>query len=360
MNEKKKFNGDKEVSINGKKIGPGIPTFFIAEIGNNHNGDFYLAKRTIEEAAKAGADAVKLQKRSVDGTFTKELLDKPQLKDQIFGKTYGEYRKNLELSKGDFKRLKKISEDLGLIFFATPFDEESVDFLEDVEVPLYKIASFDATNIPLIEHIASRGKPTIMSVGMANVEETDEAVEAFLRFNNQLVILHCHSVYPTPDEKIHISTVPFLADRYKPIPVGYSGHEQDILPSLSAVVLGARCIERHITIDKALPGPDHASVSITPDQFKDMVDQTRRIENIIGEPEKHLFDEELRTRAKHGKSIVSKIDINAGSTITADMIVCKSPGFGLKPNMFSKLIGKKASTAIPKDTVIVADFIDGL
>ena len=345
------------IKVGNKYIGEGEPTFFIAEIGNNHNGDYFLAKRTIEEAVKAGASAVKLQKRFIDEVFNKELREKPQTKDQIFGKTYGEYRQALELDFDEFVKLKKVSQDLGTIFFATPFDKKSVDFLDKVGVDLYKIASFDVTNIPLLEYVAQKGKPMILSTGMSSIEEVDEAVETILKYNNQLVILHCVSVYPTNDERLNLLSVPFLKERYAPLPVGYSGHEKDFAPTLAAVTLGAKCIERHITIDKKLPGPDHATVSIDIPEFKAMIEGARRVEKALGKYGKFLFEEEMGTRHKHAKSLVAKKAIPAGTTITADMVVFKSPGSGLKPNMISKIIGKKVKTALAEDMVITSDHI---
>ncbi len=271
MNILEKYDGlNKTIKIGNKTVGEGQPVFFIAEIGNNHNGDFFLAKKSIEEAAKNGADAVKFQKRFIDEVFTKELQDQPQTKDQVYGKTYGEYRSNLELSEDDFVKLKKVADDLGVIFFITPFDKKSVDLIESIGVDVYKIASFDTTNIPLLEYVASKGKPVILSVGMATLDEVDLAVKTIININKQLILMHCISVYPTPDDQLNLATITFLKERYFPIPVGYSGHERDILPSLASVMLGSKCIERHFTLDKKLPGPDHATVSLEPEEFKNM------------------------------------------------------------------------------------------
>ncbi|MBI2056314.1 MAG: N-acetylneuraminate synthase family protein [Candidatus Sungbacteria bacterium] len=350
-----KKNLPNRVKVGNKYVGEGESVFFIAEIGNNHNGDYYLAKRSIEEAVKAGADAVKLQKRFINETFAKELVDKPQNKDQIFGKTYGEYRQALELNQEEFAKLKALSDSLGVIFFATPFDKKSTDFLEEINVPVYKVASFDVTNIPLLEYVAKKGKPMFLSTGMCTIEELDEAVDAILKHNDQLIIKHCVSVYPSPDEKINLKTIPLLKERYAPLPIGYSGHEQDTLPTLAAVTLGAVSVERHFTLDRSLPGPDHATVSIEPETFNSMVRDTRRIEKAFGEPVKKFTEEEKKTREKHSKSIVSAAAIPAGTVISASMLTCKSPGYGLKPNMIEKVIGKKTKVDIPLDTVIKHD-----
>ncbi len=346
------------IQIGDKYISRTDPTFFIAEIGNNHNGDYYLAKRTIEQAAKAGADAVKFQKRSIPDTFAKELLEREQVKDRVFGKTYQEYRQKLELSHDDYVNLKKHAEELGLIFFSTPFDFKSVDFLEDIGIQAYKIASFDVTNWPLLKYIAQKNKPIFLSLGMSTLKEADRAVQLILKYNQQLIIKHCVTIYPPADENLNLATIQYLIKRYYPLPVGYSGHEKDILPSLIAATLGAKTIERHFTLDKNLPGPDHNTVSIEPDEFKQMVDQTRRMEISLGIPTKKLWQEEMRVRGKHGKSLVSTQDIPAGQIITPSMLVPKSPGYGLPPYMLKKVIGRKVKSDIPADTVITDDVID--
>ncbi len=342
----------RKVQIGNKWVGEGQPAYFIAEIGNNHNGDFYIAKRTIDEAIKAGADAVKFQKRFVDETFAKELLEKPQLKDQIFGKTYGEYRKALELDKEEFVKLKAYTEAQGVTFFATPFDKSSADFLEEVGQDVYKIASFDVTNLPLLEHVAKKGKPVILSTGMSSVEEVDEAVETILKHNKNLIVLHCVSIYPSAEDKLNLRTIPMYQERYAPLPIGYSGHEQDYIPTLAAISLGAKCVERHITLDKAMPGPDHATVSIEPDEFKAMVAGARRIEHALGVARSVVLPDEMKTREKHSKSIVSTTRIPAGTFVTADMIMAKSPGYGMKPRFIPDLIGKKTKVDIEADTVV--------
>jgi sialic acid synthase SpsE len=346
------------ITVGSKAIGEGAPAFFIAEVGNNHNGDYHLAKRTVEQAVLSGADAVKFQKRFIDETFAKELQDKPQTKDQIFGKTYGEYRRALELNFDDFVKLKQRAGELGTIFFATPFDKKSVDFLEEVGVPLYKIASFDATNLPLLEYVAKKGKPIILSSGMTSLEELDEAVQTVLQYNPNLILLHCVSVYPTTDERLNLLTVPFLKDRYAPLPVGYSGHERDFAPTLAAISLGAKCVERHITLSKDLPGPDHATVSIDVPEFAEMVKNARRIETALGKPGKFLFEEEMGVRNKHSKSIVARSAIPAGTLITADMLTVKSPGHGLKSRLLPRVIGSVAKVAIGADCVIKAEDVN--
>ena len=346
-----------KIKIGNRYVGEGEPVYFIAEIGNNHNGDYYLAKKHIEAAAQSGADAVKFQKRYVTDVFAKELLEREQTKDQVFGKTYREYREHLELGIEDYQKLKTFAESFGLVFFATPFDLKSVDFLDNLGMEVYKISSFDVTNLPLLEYTAQRNKPIILSVGMSTWEEVDDAVKIITKYNPQLIIKHCVAAYPTPDEHLNLSVIPHLRERYAPLPIGYSGHEQDILPSLAAIALGAKCIERHFTLDKQLPGPDHATVSLEPSEFRAMVDGARRLEKGWGDPLNRIIGEERRVRDKHSKSLVSTVDIPAGSIITSEMLTVKSPGYGLKPKMTSEVIGSTAKVDIPKDTVLIHDFI---
>lgn len=352
------YNLSNKVKIADKWIGAGEPTFFIADIGANHNGDYFLAKRSIERAAQAGADAVKLQKRFMDDVATRELLDRPQTKDQIFGKTYREYREHLELNEEEYAKLKAYANELGLIFYATPFDKTSVDFLENVGVDVYKIASQDITHLPLIEHVAQKGKPVMLSLGASSWEEADEAIAAVLKHNTQLIVQYCVSIYPTPDERLNLATLKLVQERYQPLPVGYSGHERDIFPSLAAVALGAHTIERHFTLDKDLPGPDHATVSLEPEEFKQMVDSARRLRTVLGQPVKQVHPEEVGFREKHGKSLVSARAIPAGTVITGDMLLCKSPGYGLKPKMREQVVGKRARVDIPADTVLTEQHIE--
>jgi len=345
-----------KVDVNGRMVGEGEPTYIIAEIGANHNGDVEMAKQLIAEMKKAGADAVKLQKRSLPHLLTKEMMDQP--KDSPFGKTYGEYRQKLEFGKDEYATLKKYADEIGITFFSTPFDIPSVDFLEDVGVTMYKIASFDVTNTPLLDYVARQGKPIFLSVGMATEEEVDQAIETILAHNKQLIIKHCVSVYPTPYEDMHLRNIEFLKRKYYPIPVGYSGHEQDILPTLIAVGAGATVVERHVTLDKSLPGPDHATVSLDTYEFSHMVSEIRRVETALGRFRKELFEEERRVREKHGKSVTTAVAIPEGAVITEDMLTIKNPGTGLPPYQLASLVGKTAKQALEADMIVPLEALD--
>ncbi len=340
-----------KVKIGTQYVGPGYPTFMIAEIGNNHNGDIEVAKQLIVKAKEAGCQAVKFQRRTLDQVFTKEALDAPYNTPSSLGATYGEHRAKLEITRDDFLELRTLAKKLDLVFFVTPFDHESVKVLEDIGVDAYKIASFDVTNLPLIEDVAKRNKPIILSTGMSTMEEVDEAVETILKYNNRLVILHCISIYPTPDDKLDLSVIDVMKRRYQPLPIGYSGHETDFLPTLIAVSKGAHVIERHFTMAKDMKGPDH-KLSLTPEEMTQCMGGVRRIEVMLGEGTKGVDADEYKTRSKHSKSLVALVRIPAGTKITADMLTIKSPGSGLKPNMIHKIIGKVAQKDLAADALI--------
>lgn len=337
-----------------KRVGPGEPTFVIAEIGNNHNGDFDLALRTIKAAAECGADAVKFQKRDVQALLSKEMRDMPYENERSFGKTYGEHREKQELGSDQYRRMKEYAESLNLIFFATPFEPASADVLESIGVHAYKIASFDVTNIPLLIHVAKKGKPILLSTGAATLEETDAAISTILAHNDRLIVNHCTSMYPTPDDKVNLNMMRTLATRYDPLPVGYSGHEPDILPTVVAVGMGARLVERHFTLDRNMRGSDH-HMSIEPAEFADMVRQIRRVETLLGSSDKQVYEGELPVRAKHLKSIASKRALKKGERLREEDLTYKTPGTGLLPSQASLLVGRIVPVDIDADTILPKD-----
>lgn len=349
-----------KIKVGNKLVGEGEPNFIIAEIGNNHNGDLELAKKSVSRAAQVGADAVKFQMRDIDAVFTKEMQAKPQTNSravEALGATYGAYRRKLELKDDAFKELKDLAHSLGMVFFVTPFDLKSAASLARIGMDAWKIASFDVNHKPLLEYVAKQNQPVFISTGMATLEEIDEAVETILKYNNQLIINHCVSIYPTPDEDLNLGGVSVLRERYNNLLVGYSGHELGFIPTLAAVTLGAVSVERHFTVDKTLPGPDHATVSLDPLEFGEMVRQIRRIERAVADKKIYLHEKEVGIRSKHGKSLVAKVAMPAGTIISADMLTCKSPGHGIKPTLMHTVIGKTAKIDIPEDTVLTKDLI---
>ena len=337
------------VKIGKKYVGIGEPVFVIAEVGINHNGDVALAKKLIDAAKDAGADAVKFQKRTTGEILTKAGLEKPYTSPHAFAPTYGEHRNKLEFGEAEYAELKRYAEDRGILFFASVWDQKSADFMERFGTDAYKIPSADLINLPLLEYVAKKGKPMLLSTGMNTLEEIDDAVHVVLKHNPRLVIFHCVSLYPCPEDKIDLRFMGVLRDRYTPLPVGYSGHEMDLLPTITAVARSAQIVERHLTLDKTMKGSDHAA-SLEPHQFKELVSSIHRIGKIKGVAEKVLYPELMPLREKLAKSVVAHIRIPAGTVITADMLGIKGPGNGIKPSLMPELIGRVAKVNIEEDT----------
>ncbi|WP_320172168.1 N-acetylneuraminate synthase family protein [Maridesulfovibrio sp.] len=265
------------VDIGKIDIGEGLPTLMIAEIGLNHNGSAELAHRLIDEAALSGANVVKFQKRSPADLATAEFIDQPFLKCPLFGRTQREVRERLELSEAELAELKKHADSLGLSFCVSAFDLPSLELVIRLGAIL-KIASHSITNGPLLERVAESGVPVIMSTGGATEEEIERAVR--ILENNPLILLHCVSAYPTPDQLVCLDTVPYLKEKYG-LPVGFSGHEKGIELSVAAATLGACVIERHFTLNRSMMGLDHG-ISLEPQEFAQMVQNIRRVESARG------------------------------------------------------------------------------
>ena len=324
--------------------------YIIAEAGLNHNGSVEIAKQLIDLAFEAGADAVKFQKRTVNKLAIESVLDAKDDRFPEFGSTYREIREHLEFGMEEYKIIKDYTESKGLDFLCTAFDPEAADFLEKLGVNIYKLASHSATNIELLEYLAETGKHTIMSTGMADLEEIDTAVSIFKKYQTPLLLLHCVSAYPTPLEECNLNMINVLSDRFH-LPVGYSGHEIGYLPTLSAVAMGAVAIERHYTLDNNLTGFDH-KMSLNPQDFIEMVRNIRLIERIKGTGRKEVSDTEWITRKKYHVSAVSSKGISVGEMLTNEMVEYRNPGTGIPPKNINKIIGKKALVNIPKNELL--------
>ena len=338
--------------IKDRQIGEGEPCLIVAEIGLNHNGDVSLAEKLIDLAVTCGADAVKFQKRENNAVLTEDALNTPYEAWYAYGTTYGEHRRKLELSEEDFRTLQEKANELNTIFFASPWDKKSADFLERINVPAFKIASADLTNLPLLEHVAKMGKPMIISTGMSEMSEIDEAINIISEYNKNIVLLHCVSTYPSDHGEINLLVMKSLKERFKCI-VGYSGHERGIAISEAAVAMGASVIERHFTLDRTMKGPDHAASLGPPGLFK-LVRDIRVIETARGSAEKKIQEREKSIRMKLAKSVVSTMQIRKGDIITGEMLTTKSPGTGLSSKFIYVLPGRVAIRDIKKDSVIIA------
>lgn len=344
-------SASEKVKIGTRYVGKGEPVFVIAEIGLNHNGDIGQAKKLIDAAKEAGADAVKFQKRSTIDLLTKEGREKPYTSPHAYADTYGEHRDKLEFSEEQYRELIAYSAEKGVLFFASVWDHPSADMMEGLGTDAYKIPSADLMNLPLLEYVAKKGKPVLLSTGMSSEEEIKLAVETVLTHNSRVILFHCLSLYPAPEEKLNIAYQDVLAQRFAPVPVGYSGHEPDLLPTLVAVSRGAVAVERHLTLDRSMKGSDHAA-SLTPEDLSELVRSIRRIEVIVGKPEKILYDELLPLREKLAKSVVARRAIPKGKVIEREDLTAKSPGNGIPPTKISLLVGKVAGSSIEEDTLL--------
>jgi len=274
------------VKVGSKLVGSGHPTYVIAEIGINHNGDIDLAKRLITIAAAAGCDAVKFQKRTIDVVYTPEELAKPR--ENPFGPTNGDLKRGLEFGLEEYQEIDRYCSEVKMPWLASCWDEASVDFIAQFNTPCYKIASASLTDHNLLRHTRTTGKPLLLSTGMSTLEEIDRAVEVLGK--QDLIILHACSTYPSQYDEINLNCITTLRERYG-VPVGYSGHETGLPSSLAAVALGACVVERHITLDRAMWGSDQAA-SLEPNGISKLVSHIRLVEKSLGDGVKRVLDRE--------------------------------------------------------------------
>ena len=335
----------------GDHVIAGIRCFVVAELGNNHNGDVVLAKKLIRLAASAGADAVKLQKRDVDSLLAPVARDAPYTGGNAFGKTYGAHRRRLELPMSDWKTLQALATDLGLVFFGSAWDKRSVDFLEALGVPCHKIPSACLSDHSLLDYVAQKGKPLILSTGMHDMRELGEAVRVVRRHHTPFVLLHCCSAYPAPLKELNLDAMMTLQTLFPNVPVGYSGHETQLAPTLAAVAMGAEVIERHLTLDKRMRGSDHAA-SLSGGEFRALVDAVREIEASRGDGIKRCMPSEFAAKAKLAKSVVVTCDLVAGQTVLPEHVAVREPGTGLPSGQMANAVGAVVRRPVVAGTVV--------
>jgi N-acetylneuraminate synthase len=280
------------IKIGTLPVGNGHPCFIVAEIGINHNGSIALAKKLIEIASIAGCNAVKFQKRTIEKVYTPEELAKPR--ESQFGTTNGDLKHGLELSFEDYKEIDRYCKEKEMMWFASCWDEESVDFINEFDPPCYKIASACLTDLDLIEYTRSKDKPVLLSTGMSTEEEIDRAVNVVK--DTDFMLYHCTSTYPSSNEELNLKLIPYLKEKYN-CPVGYSGHEKGIMPSIASVILGACSVERHITTDRALWGSDQAA-SLEPRGLLLMARDIRNVPAVLGDGIKIVYESEKPIRDK--------------------------------------------------------------
>ncbi len=324
----------------------------IGEAGVNHNGSMELAKKLIECAKKAGVDVVKFQTYKAENVMSK-FAEKAEYQKESTGseETQLEMVKKLELSYEDFVELKKYCDKVGIEFMSTPFDLDSIDFLNELGLEVWKIPSGEITNLPYLEKIAKLKKSIIISTGMSYLCEVEEAIKV-LKNNgaNDITILHCTTEYPTPFSDVNLKAIETLRDKFD-LKVGYSDHTKGIEVPIAAVALGATIIEKHFTLDKNMEGPDHMA-SLEPDELKAMVDGIRNIEKALGNGVKEPAESEKKNIAIARKSIIAKRDIKKGEVFTEDNLTVKRPGNGISPMKWYDVLGKVANKDFMEDELI--------
>ena len=349
---------DKEIVIDGHIISEDSPTFIIAEMSANHNMDFGRAVDIIKAAKAAGADAVKIQTYTAD-TITLDC------DDDCFQITQGTLWDGTTLHKlyqtaytpWDWQpKLKKIAEDLGLTFFSSPFDLTSIDFLEEMDIPVYKVASFEITDIPFIKKIAKTGKPIIMSTGIAYMADIELALRTCKEAGNEKVILlKCTSAYPAPYEDVNLKTIPSIKENFNCI-TGLSDHTMGSAVAVAAAALGAKVVEKHLTLRRADGGPDSA-FSMEPEEFKEMVDNIRNVEKALGRVTYELTDKQKAER-EHSRSLFIAKDMKAGDVFTPENLRSVRPANGLHTRHYEELLGKKINKDARLGTPMSWELVD--
>jgi N-acetylneuraminate synthase len=346
------------LEINGRKVGAGYPCLVIAEAGINHNGDINMAREMVRTAARAGADVVKFQ------TFNAEKLTTAQAPKAAYqmmatGKNESQFEmlQKLELGAGDFQMLMEECRQQGILFMSTPFDEESADLLDLLGMNAFKIGSGEVTNLPLLIHIARKGKPVILSTGMSYLNEVDVAVRRIhLAGNDHLALLQCTSNYPADPAQVNLRAMDTLAQAFQ-VPVGFSDHTLGIEIALAAVAMGACIVEKHFTLDKSLPGPDQKA-SMEPLELEVLVAGIRKVESALGHGRKEPVESEVDTAKVARRSIVARQDILAGTSLTENDVIMMRPGTGLPSTLLPYLLNRVARRDIPAGTLISFEMVE--
>lgn len=343
----------KRIQIGSTLIGYDEPTFIIAEAGANHNRDFRMAKKLIDVAVDAKADAVKFQTYSAETLYSK----KTPLFSFLKGQTAYDLIKNVELPRVWQPKLAEYAKKKGILFLSTPFDYDATDELDEIGVPAFKFASSEIVDLELMKYTASKQKPMIISTGMANLSDIEEAISAIRSTgNDDIALLHCNSLYPTPPKVVNLRAMKAMREAFK-LPVGFSDHTLGIHISLAAVAMDACIIEKHFTLDRNLPGPDHP-FAIEPDELKELVSYIRAIDAAKGDGIKQRSSlEDAEVYQKVRRSIIAKCDIPKGTVITKETLVVKRPGYGIAPKFMDIVVGRTARVDIKEDEWITWEMV---
>jgi len=333
------------IQVAGRALGVGHPALVIAEIGNNFDGSMGQARALIEAAAQAGADAVKFQTHIADAEMLPSTPTPPHFDEPRFI-----FTKRMELDEDQHRALQAHALDRGLIFFSSPFSVAAVELLERLDPPLYKIASGEVTNPPLVRAVAETGKPVLISTGMSGMEDVDRAVAQLRVHGAPFAILQCTSTYPCPPEKVNLRAMDALAERFD-CPVGISDHTPDIPTSIAAVARGAVVVEKHFTLSKRLYGPDHHA-SLTPEEMARLVDGIRQVEAALGTGSKEKDPALDPARATFEKSVVVAAPVGEGEVLDESVLTTKRPGSGIPALRLGEVVGRRAARALERDHLL--------
>lgn len=331
----------REMVVDGVRIADDTDSYVIAEIGNNHQGDVENCKEMFRVAKQhCGVHAVKLQKRDVKSLFTRSLYYSEYNSENALAATYGAHREKLEFGLDEYHQLRAHAREVGITFFATAFDIPSADFLAELDMPAYKIASGDLNNTPLLKHVASFGKPIFVSTGGGTMGDVRRAYEVIMPINKQLCLMQCTASYPPEWEQLDLGVITTFRHAFPDVVIGFSSHDSGIALGPPAHVLGSRVIEKHFTLNRAMKGTDHA-FSLEPTGLRKLVRDLKRTKLSLGNGEKRRYDSEVGPIKKMSKKLVAARDLPAGHVLTPEDMAIKSPGDGLKPYMFDTMVGRR-------------------
>ena len=349
----------RELTIDGVRIADDTDAYVIAEIGHNHQGSVDQAKQLFEEAKRCGASAVKLQKRDNRSLYTSDFFNRPYENENSFGPTYGLHREALEFGRDEYEELKLFATQLGITFFATTFDLPSLEFLMSLDMPAYKIASGDLTNTPLLRAVADTGKPVIFSTGGGTIDDVRRAYETVAESNDQIGILQCTAGYPADWKELDLRVIETYREVFPEALVGYSGHDNGIAMAAVAYTLGARVIEKHFTLNRAMKGTDHR-FSLEPAGLRKLVRDLQRTRDSMGKGHKTPYASETEPMVKMSKKLVAARTLPAGHVLRAEDIAFKSPGDGLPPYELDRLVGRALSHPVAADTALTFEHLEEL
>jgi N-acetylneuraminate synthase/sialic acid synthase len=347
----------RKLVIDNKTIQDDGDCYVIAEIGHNHQGSLETAKEMFKVAKESGADAVKLQKRDNRELYTKAGYEKPY-ENPNYGETYGEHREFLEFGREEYQELLDYAREIEVTMFSTAFDFSSADFLANLDLPAFKLASGDLKNIPLLTHIAQFQKPMILSTGGGTMEDVNRAYDAIMPINQQLCLLQCTAGYPAEFDELNLRVITTFRERFPDITVGLSSHDNGIAMAIAAYMLGARVVEKHFTLNHTWKGTDHA-FSLEPIGFRKLTRDLARLKVAIGDGVKRTYDSEVAPIIKMGKKLVAARDLPEGHTIRREDIAIKSPGDGLQPFEIDKVIGRVTRQPVRTDDDITFEVLNG-